>query len=355
MKNSRIFLYYPLFFFLGLLGLDKIFTIDYFKNNFLQTGNIVYYKHRPLLFEKLKADKSEKNLLIAFGDSRAYAYSELAFGTDKERKEKYSIYNFSGPQAVPAYTLFWMEKVVEAKLQPKLIFFVVSPEGFDDSKGLMHDPFLRMGADDEFVGKYWKNIPSDDRQEFLLDKMVSFRRLEFNYKLLLERVKSRKLKEYDIRYNSELPLLDISKGSQLAYMSFVNDEKRLEADSLRMKNIYLGSNFKQNETQYFYTEKVLELAKANNIKVFLIWPRVYKTYRKEYEKLQLKESFGKRMTELADKYGMRFYDLNTVSDCDEFYDASHQSVSCYGKIVNFFVDEFEGDKNLPPMTPIKER
>ena len=108
-----------------------------------------------------------------------------------------------------------------------------------------------------------------------------------------------------------------------------------------MKNFYLGNNFKQNETQYFFTEKVLELARANNTKVFLIWPRVYKTYRKEYERLALKESFGKRMTELAEKYGMYFYDLNTISDCDEFYDASHQSVSCYGKNVNFFVDEFE--------------
>ena len=66
MKNSnsksRVFLYYPVFFFLVLLVLDKIFTIDYFKNNFLQTGNIVYYKHRPVLFEKLKQDKSDKKL-----------------------------------------------------------------------------------------------------------------------------------------------------------------------------------------------------------------------------------------------------------------------------------------------------
>ncbi|MBK8395965.1 MAG: DUF1574 domain-containing protein [Leptospiraceae bacterium] len=345
MKNSntssRIFLYYPIFFFIVLLVIDKIFTLDYFNNNFLQTGNIVYYKHRPLLFEKLKADQSGKKLLLAFGDSRAYAYSELAFLENKERKEKYSIYNFSGPQAVPAYTLFWMEKIIEAKLKPEFIFFVVSPEGFDDSKGLMHQPFLRMGASDEFVQKYWKQIPSDDRQEFILDKLIAFRKLEFNYKLFFERIKNQKMSEYNSKTNSEMPLLNISKGSQLAYMTFVNDDKRLEADSLRMKNFYLGNNFKQNETQYFFTEKVLELARANNAKVFLIWPRVYKTYRKEYERLALKESFGKRMTELAEKYGMYFYDLNTISDCDEFYDASHQSVSCYGKNVNFFVDEFE--------------
>lgn len=345
MKNSntksRVFLYYPIFFFLCLLAFDKIFTIEYFKTNFLQTGNIVYYKHRPTLFEKLKQDTSGKKILLAFGDSRAYAYSELAFQNDKERKEKYSIYNFSGPQAVPAYTLLWLEKIFEAKIHPELIFFVVSPEGFDDSKGLMHDPFLRMGANDEFVQKYWKQIPSNDRQEFILDKLIAFRKLEFNYKLFFERLKTGKLKEYNLKTNSEMPLLDISKGSQLAYMSFVNDEKRLEADSLRMKNFYLSNNFKQNETQYFFTEKVLELARANNTKVFLIWPRVYKTYRKEYERLALKDSFGKRMTALSEKYGMHFYDLNTVSECDEFYDASHQSVSCYGKIVNFLVDEFE--------------
>lgn len=346
MKNSdsskhRVYLYYPIFFFLVLFVIDKIFTIDYFKNNFLQTGNIIYYKHRPILFEKLKADTSGKKLLLAFGDSRAYAYSELAFEKNKDRREKYTIYNFSGPQAVPAYTLFWLEKIVEAKLHPEFLFFVVSPEGFDDAKSLMHDPFLRMGANDEFVVKYWKNIPPDDRQQYILDKLIAFRKLEFNYKLLLERIKTGKLKEYDVQSNSELPLLDISKGSQLAYMAFVNDEKRLEADALRMKNIYLGSNFKLNETQFFFTEKVLELAQKNDIQVYLIWPRVYKTYRKEYEKLKIKETFGKKMTELAAKYGMHFFDLNSISDCDEFYDASHQSVSCYGKNVNFFIDEFE--------------
>ncbi|HNE07619.1 MAG TPA: DUF1574 domain-containing protein [Leptospiraceae bacterium] len=344
MRNSKFYLYYPLLFFLVLIGLDKIFTIDFFKDNFLQTGNIVYYKHRPLLFEKLKSDNSNKDLFLAFGDSRAYAYSDIAFETDKERKEKYSIYNFSGPQAVPAYTLYWMEKIVKAGIKPKLIFFIVSPKGFDDSKGLMHSPFLRMGADDDFVIRYWKHIPSDDRQEYILDKLVAFRKLEVNYKLFLERVRKGQLKEYDIRYNTELPLLNISKGAQLAYMSFANDIKRLEEDTLRIKSIYLGSNFKQNETQYFFTEKVLEIAKENKIKVFLVWPRVYKTYRLEYDKLKLKESFGKRMETLASKYDMRFFDLNEVSDCDEFYDASHQSVSCYRKIVNYFVDEYEKAK-----------
>lgn len=344
MKGFRVYLYYPLVFFLVLIGLDKFFTLDFFKNNFVQTGNIVYYKHRPLLFEKLKEDKSSKDLILAFGDSRAYAYSDIAFETMKERNEKYSIYNFSGPQAVPAYTLYWMEKIINAGIKPKLIFFVVSPEGFDDSKGLMHSPFLRMGADDEFVIKYWKHIPSDDRQEYVLDKLVAFRKLEMNYKLLVERMQKGKLSEYDIRYNSELPLLNISKGAQLAYMSFANDIKKLEADTLRIKSIYLGNNFKQNETQYFFTERVLTLAKENNIKVFLIWPRVYKTYRLEYNKLKLKESFGKRMNEMAIKYDMRFFDLNEDSDCDEFYDASHQSVSCYKKIINYFVDEFEKTK-----------
>ena len=50
-ENSRFFSI-TRFFFFSFLHLDKIFTIDYFKNNFMQTGNIVYYKHRPLLFEK---------------------------------------------------------------------------------------------------------------------------------------------------------------------------------------------------------------------------------------------------------------------------------------------------------------
>lgn len=345
MKNfkERLYLYYPLLFLLLLFLVDKVFTLPFFKKEFLQTGNVVYYRHRELLFEKLQKNKDQiQKLVVAFGDSRAYPYSAL--GLSPERKKEYTVYNFSAPQALPAYTLFWLDRFKEKSLHPELIILVVSPEAFDDAKKLMHVPFLRLGADDAFVQKYGSWISEADRDEYNLDKLMVFRSLDFNYKLFYTRLSTGKLDEYTLANNSELPILNLYNGEQLAYMTLMNNEEKLKKEALRMKNVYL-TGYKIYDTQFLFTEEALVRAKEMNSKVILVFPKIYKDYYDSFMKLNFQELVVNRLKAIAEKHGMDFVDLNKESDCDLFYDASHQSVKCFDKQINYLIDIHE--KKLP--------
>jgi hypothetical protein len=337
---QKSFIYLPLLFFISLFLVDKIFTLDFFKNKFLQTGNVVYYRHREILFEKYKKaiPNETRKIILAMGDSRAYAFSNLAFNAD--RKSKYVIYNFSAPQAIVAYSLQWLEKILELEKKPNLVFLVLSPEGFDDQKLLMHKPFLRLGADSQFIEKYWDQIPENDKHEFNLDRLIAFRRIEFDFKLLFERWKSGRMREYNPNFNADMFILNLYNGEQLAYTSIVNDEKKLLTDSERMAKIYL-SGFQVHHTQFFFLEKFLSLAKYNQVTVFVILPKVYSEYKKYWDKLNLTEIWWKKVVDIANRHSAYTYDFNTISDCELFYDASHQSTICYDKQVNFLITEWE--------------
>jgi hypothetical protein len=337
-KSMKFYLYFPILFLFLFFLFTQIFSISFFKNQFLQTGNVVYYKHRPVLFEKLKKAhrKKEKKLAIAFGDSRAYSYSDQLI----KDKPKWSIYNFSAPQAVPAYSLYWLENFHEASIKPDVLWFVISPEGFHDAKGLMFKPFLRMVADDKFVTKYWNHIPSNDRYEYLLDKLLPLRAIEFDYKLFLERYKKGNLKQYNPVNNTEWNIINLFNGEQLAYASLVNLETKLQKDSIRMANIYLYG-YTVDETQFYYVQKFLEYANQMDSKVVLIWPGVYKDYYKEYAKYNIQEKWWNRIQKLAVKYSAITIDLNNELVCDKFYDASHQSVACFHDIISGLLDKIE--------------
>lgn len=341
---NRLFLLYPILLIIAILFLDKVFTLPIFKDKFVQTGNSVYYKHREFLYRRLITKKEDgRKLILAMGDSRAYSFSNLAFTADKEkrgRENKYDIYNFSGPQAVPAYSLFWLEKMVQENIHIDSVFLVLSPEGFDDSKGLMHKPFLRMGASDEFVENHRDLIPESDMEEYYLDKIFTFRRIEFDTKLFITRYKNKELNEYDPIYNKEMLILNIHQGEQLAYTAISNDVAKLEKDSIRMGNIYFY-NFKIHETQFKVVEEILKLCKSNNIKINLLWMKVYPQYAKNFVKYDINEKWWNRIEKLSSDYGMNSYDFNKIGKCELYYDASHQSALCYYEYTHFLIDEME--------------
>lgn len=314
--------------------------IPYFQKDFLQSGNVIYYRHREELFQRFKKEfpNPKKTLIVGMGDSRAYAFSSLAY--NEERKKIFNIYNFSAPQAVVAYSLQWLETFIKENTKPKAIFLILSPEGFDDKKKLLHKPFLRLGAKEEFINKYWDMFPQADRDEYILDKLLAFRKIEFDFKLLVERIKTKKLKDYNRTYNIDYQILNLYNGEQLAYTNVINDEEKLIQDSQKMARIYL-KDFEVHPTQFFFLEKFLQLAKENSIRVFLVLPKVYPEYRKKWNELGIMDAWWNKVNQLAEQYGSLAYDLEKFSDCNLFYDASHQSTICYGKQVNFLTDELE--------------
>ncbi|RHX89586.1 DUF1574 domain-containing protein [Leptospira stimsonii] len=343
---KRMYIYYPVIFLVFVFCLDKIFTIEYFQKNFIQAGNTVYYTQRKALFEKMRQDKDLKDhsLALAFGDSRAYPYSVI--GMDKKFQKDWLLYNFSGPQAVPAYGYYWFEKILKEGIKPKLVFYVVSPEGFDDTKGMYYDPFLKFGADDEFILKYLDQISMEDRKKLFLDRLFAVRRINPDLKLFYRRMQEGKLSEYNPALNTDYIVLNLYRGEQFAYTTFLNDPDRLEKDAARIRNLYL-STFTQGQTQFYFVEEFLKLAKENDVKVYLIWPKVYETYRKRYYELGMEKNWWPKIQSLTKEYGAVSVDLNTQTSCDLFYDASHQSIMCFLESMKLMMDDYYGFKKIP--------
>lgn len=343
---KKRFIYLPLLFLVLVFFLDKIFTLEFFRTSFYQEGNPVYYAQRKNLFQRMLKDPEldRKKFAVAFGDSRAYPYSTYVF--PKKYQKDWVAYNFSGPQAVPAYGLYWFQKMIQAGKKPDLVFFVVSPEAFHEGTGLMYDPFLRLGADDDFIVKYWGKLSWTDRLDLLKEKIFTIRKVKPGFKLFWSRLTSGNLSKYRPEKNHENLILDVGNGEQLAYASIANNAKKLELDALRMKSIYL-SGFELGDRQLYFVEEFLKLSKENGTKVYLIWPKVYDGYRQGYFDLGLDKTWWPKIQALSLEYGAKAVNMNELSSCALYYDASHQSVSCFEEQTKLMLEDYLSVRKLP--------
>lgn len=347
MKDKK-FLLLPVLFFILIILVDKVFLLDYFRNGFLQKGNQVFYLHRNQLFDNLKKDYEKniqtKKFALALGDSRAYPFSN--HGVPEAEKNQWQVYNFSGPQAVPMYSLQWYERITEAGMVPDMVFLALSPEGFDDSKNLIYDPFIRLGMDSKFRDDYWDILPWKAKYNYYVDILFSFRRIQFDFKLFLERFKDGRLREYSPLLNEDMLVLSMGKGEYLAYAAVANVEHKLAKDAKRIRSIYLD-NFHLDETQFFYVERLLQLAKKNKSRVYVVWPRVYKDYREGYAELKMEENWWTRIVKMSEVNGAVAINYNDdkESGCDLFNDASHQSIFCFKEQMEDIFSRYRNSTN----------
>lgn len=110
-----------------------------------------------------------------------------------------------------------------------------------------------------------------------------------------------------------------------------------------MAGIYFY-NFQVHDTQFFFTEEILKLARENEVKVVLVWPRVHMEYRKEYNNRKTVDTWEKRLIALTEKYKMVYVNLNRESNCDIFYDASHQSSLCFPEQASYLLEKYENKR-----------
>jgi len=325
---TKSFLLYPLYLFFGILLLDKVFLLPIFQKEFLQSGNSVFYHQRKVLVDRLLNDEEVKKrkLAVVYGDSRSYPFSEKGIPADKQKD--WTLYNFSGPQGVPMYAYMMFRDLLTSGIRPNFVILSLSPEAFDDSKGFINSPFLRLACDPKCVNEIWNDLSYKDKYEYLLDQIFSIRSVELNMGLFFSRLKTGKLKEYKAKNNTEFQLVNYAKGEYLMYATTANPVEKLEKDTRRVTSIYMRS-YTLGNSQLPYVKSFLSLAKEKQIPVLVLWPKVYPKYYSEYEKFDIKNVWWKRIKELSDENGAYSINMNESNECDLFNDASHQSVFCF--------------------------
>nr|WP_244934574.1 DUF1574 domain-containing protein [Leptospira vanthielii] len=326
--KSKPFLLYPVVLFLFVFLVDKIFLLPIFHEEFLQAGNSVFYFQRKVLAKRLLTDKEigEKKLTLVFGDSRSYPFSEL--GIPEPYRKDWTLYNFSSPQGIPMNSYIQLKKLLDSGVKPEFVILSLSPEAFDDNKGFILSPFLRMACDKDCLDIVWKDIPLKEKWKYFLDQLFVIRSVELNLSLFSSRVKQGKLREYKSKYNQEFQLINYTKGEYLIYGVQSNPIEKIKKDTLRIGSLYM-STYSLGESQKPYVEAFLDLTKKNRIKTLVLWPKVYGDYYKYYEKFHIKEVWWDPMESLATSYGAYPLNWNKVGTCDLFNDASHQSAFCF--------------------------
>ncbi|MCW7472644.1 hypothetical protein CH369_08565 [Leptospira levettii] len=326
--KSKPFLFYPVVLFLFIFVIDKIFLLPIFHDEFLQAGNSVFYFQRKVLKDRLLKDPDlkEKKLTLVFGDSRSYPFSEI--GIPEPYKKNWTLYNFSSPQGIPMNSYIQFQEILESGVTPDFVILSLSPEAFDDSKGFILSPFLRMGCDSNCIETVWEDVPFKEKWDYLLDRVFAIRSIEFNLSLFTSRLKQGKLKEYKSSHNKEFQLINYTKGEYLMYGVQSNPIEKIKNDTIRIGNLYMRS-YSIGSSQFPYVEKILKITKEKKIKTLVLWPKVFPDYYSYYEKFHIKEVWWNKVETLAKKYDVNTLNWNTPNTCDLFNDASHQSAFCF--------------------------
>ncbi len=379
------YLVYPVTFVVGLFLLDKVFLLPEVRENFVQPGGMLYYmqRHRQVRSFEQEARRTapKQKLAVVFGDSRSFALGDLV--AKYVRGPRWEVFNFAGPQAVPAYHAYLAEKLFRGVRRPDYLLLGISPDAFNRNGGVFAVPVLAYGVDAEWVERNRTHIPDRDYESYVSTRRFALPGLQFSMNELLRRVRGSaagarglspqqldtltklfsggrampeamgvlatalegasvaNLAQYSLDRSPQAALLNIGRGAQYAWFGAASEEN-LRLDTRRLVELYLTSFAYSGEQMYFF-RRTLELARRAGVRVLVFQPRVNPYLVEAYRREPLIGGIAAEIARVARTAGADFVDLNAVpeADCRAFYDASHMSVGCFPPITAYLLDRLE--------------
>lgn len=379
------FLIYPVLFVAALFVVDKLFLLPEVRDAFIQPGGMIYYRQRQEQLKTLRAqacDPERKGRLVAvLGDSRSFALGQDMIRQDRHRE--FSIFNFSGPQAMPVYHLYLAEKMLGGRCRPDVLLMGVAPDAMNRHSPVFVSPNLNFGVDEAFVERYRTLIPGDVYSAYLNTRRFALAGLGFNLNEFLIRVEGslaaektefgaeiallektlqsggtngdrsagrRKLLEgilrssqknlslYSFENSQHRLILDATRGAQYAWFG-VMDDAELKRETERLQKYYLSRFVPSAEQMYFFS-RTLRLARRAGVRVLVFWPRVNPHLNKVYQNEPQITALWDEMRRISEAHGADVVDLNREAGaaCSHYYDASHLSISCFPDITAFLLD-----------------
>jgi len=371
----RYLLFFPFLIFVVFL-IDKIFLIELVRDHFIQPGGMLYYRQRKEQLNLLKKElpnieKDGKRLIIVLGDSRSLGLGQEIANIIQQKQLE--IWNFSGTQAIPAYHYYIAKKILKFA-KPDSFYIGISPDAFNRNAGIFASPVLNYGVDEEFIKNYRSLIPDTDYQVYKKTRRYVLAGLQFSFRTFIKRLKGtlfqtnieEVLKKFQIDYSKlsleekkmlqvlysfreenldfydyykspQRMLLNLTKGAQYAWFGRMNDNE-LKKETEKLKNLYLNQ-FVLSQEQLIFLELLLEEIHQNRSKAVVFFPRVNPYLRELYLKIPEIQFIKKRVEELSNQYNYPTVDFNdnNVLNCNDYYDASHLSVSCFPDVLKVLI------------------
>jgi Protein of unknown function (DUF1574). len=116
------------------------------------------------------------------------------------------------------------------------------------------------------------------------------------------------------------------------------NDNELKKETEKLKNLYLNQ-FVLSQEQLIFLELLLEEIHQNRSKAVVFFPRVNPYLRELYLKIPEIQFIKKRVEELSNQYNYPTVDFNdnNVLNCNDYYDASHLSVSCFPDVLKVLI------------------
>lgn len=364
------------------LALDKIFLLPEVRDNFIQPGGMMYYRQRAEQIGRMRAElptlAAGLQTAAVFGDSRSFALGQLMARSTYARarvKSEWRIYNFAGPQAVPTYHAYLAEKLFSGIERPDYLILGLSPDGFNRNAGILGDPVLKFGVDADFIERHRSLIPAKDYATYLDSRRFALMGLNFSVKALYRRIRGElqgaappptlaeqlqvqammkdweiapgeadafaeamlrpqrdSFADYSLAASPERLRLDAALGAQYQWAGAVDDAS-LKRETERLVDFYL-KGFSPSQEQFFYLQKTLDRAALSGARIVVFWPRVNPHLRAAYEREPRIRAVWRRIVEMTEARGGAAIDLNEPGRmaCDNYYDASHMSYTCFPEV-----------------------
>ena len=379
------YLIYPVVFVVGLFLLDKIFLLPEVRSNFIQPGGMLYYAQRRQQIrefpKEIAALGRDQHVVVVFGDSRSFALGDLPAKFVKG--PRWDVFNFAGPQAVPAYHAFLAERLFRGLRRPDYLLLGISPDAFNRNTGVFATPVLAYGVDAEWIEMSRTHIPLRDYEAYLSTRRFALAGMQFSMNELVRRTRGTlsgsgglspgelaaltnlmldsrgldqkmgplvallqgastpNLAQYSLERSPQAAILRMGRGAQYAWFGAAQDSA-LKQDTERLVSLYLQSFAYSAEQMYFY-RRTLELAREAGVRVLVFQPRVNPHMVAAYRREPLIGGITKEIERVARQVGADFVDLNErpEANCKAFYDASHMSISCFPVITKFLLSRLE--------------
>jgi len=351
---------FPLIPLIAAFVFDKLFFIGETPYYFLNTASFVNYEHKEELIFEMKeylSKKDRKKVLAIFGNSRTTSFSNSYI---EKNYPDWILYNFSVPGGTSDYFYYLMGKFQKHNVRPDFILFTVTPQGFNNASRIQMDEVMVYALPPAFIIQNLQHLRLDDITNYIAKKLF----LSYKNKPLLttiaDRLKNHSEKKEILKFfiSRSREALKESRGSvNLSPHEPVKDEVRMKKNAEDIINNFLRP-FQYSKSQHYFTEKFLFIARELNIPSALLWARVSPDLRQMKNKLKIanlskdkkitvREAWEKHMIHLADKYKVKFLDMNYETDfqCDLFQDASHMAGHCFPEFTDYLFNEINDIKS----------
>ncbi|MBE7440505.1 MAG: DUF1574 family protein [Spirochaetales bacterium] len=345
-----------------LFVLDKLFLLPEVRDNFIQPGGMIYYRQRARQiepFRRFACEHADSRVTLVLGDSRVFALGQDML--DKEDRRKWEIWNFAGPQAIPAYHYYLARKLIDTACPPRYLLLGVAPDSFNRNAAVFASPVLNFGTDGLFAEQEKTHIPAEALRAYAQTRRFALHGLGFSFNTFIVRLRGSlsghgqsgpedelslimeapadSLLLYSLEHSPHRRVLDRLRGAQFAWIGQMSDDD-LKEETRRLKEFYL-SRFRVSPEQVYFFRRTVEIAERSGVKTLLFWPRVNPHLQKAYTEHPALQALWREMQILVARAGGSSVDLNQEdrARCESYYDASHLSATCFKDITPFLLEK----------------